>query len=145
MKVKCKFGVPHHGWLPVKITIGDFTLEFEASDVPANPVDLLTASLLRSLHGLESEVWWHLEPASCYFTFTPIQAEQYLFSISYADSHSDAEVRHEKYRMSGGRDEVIVPFWRAIKEFMSHSYLSSDWPLTYDLELEKLTSAIKSS
>ena len=143
MKVKCKLGAPHHGWLPVKVTIGDFNLEFEASDVPTNPVDLLTASLLRSLNGLESEVWWHLEPASYYFTFTPLEAEHYLFSISYANSHSDAEIRHEKIKESGSRDEVIVPFWRAIKEFVSHSYQEPHWPPTYDLELEKLTSAIR--
>ena len=143
MKVKCKFGMPHHGWLPVKVTIGDFTLEFEASDVPVNPVDLLSASLLRALNGLESEVWWHLEPASYYFTFTPIEAGQYLLAISYADSHSDVEVRHEKLKVSGSKDEVIVPFWRAIREFVSHSYQEPHWPLTYDFELEKLSSAIK--
>ena len=124
---------------------GDFILEFEASSVPTNSVDLLTTSLLRALNGLKSEVWWPLEPASYYFTFTPIEAEQYLLTISYAVSHSAAELKYEKYKMSGNVDEVIIPFWRAIREFVSHSYPSSDWPLTYDLEVEKLTSAIKSN
>jgi hypothetical protein len=67
MKLKCKFGEPHYGWLPVKLTAGDYTLEMDVSDVPVDPIYILILSLHRALNGLESEIWWHLEPVSYYF------------------------------------------------------------------------------
>jgi len=79
-KLTLEFGVPEHGWLPIKIAFNDFSLEFEASDVPANPIDQLISSLISVTKGLKAEVWWHLEPAYYYFEFERF-GEEYKINI----------------------------------------------------------------
>jgi len=56
MKLKCKLGIPQHGWLHVLVTIDKFRLEMDVSDVPVNPIDILMSSLSRALHKFESEL-----------------------------------------------------------------------------------------
>lgn len=143
MKLKVKFGTPHHGWLPVEITQNDFELQFEASDVPVNPIDQLIEGLLRVINNLESEVWWHLEPPSYYFNFSRISTDQFCLAISFADDSKVTTTRQELFRAIGTKKEIIAPFWRAIKEFLSHSYVEPDWPPLYTEELEELTKKIK--
>lgn len=143
MKIKCKFGVPHHGWLPVKVTVGDFYLEMEASDVPVNPINILISSLTRTLSGFESEVWWHLEPASYYFSFASEGEDNYKFTISFADVDSVSSKRQHIFETSGNKNEIILPFWRAVKEFASHSYLEPHWPETYEGWIDQLTTMVK--
>jgi len=143
MKLKCKFGKPHHGWLPVKLTAGDYNLEMDVSDVPVDPIYILISSLHRALNGLESEVWWHLEPASYYFYFEPEENGEVKFLIAFAEENVTRNHREIVFETAGSQAEIIFPFWRAIKEFASHSYEGPDWPPVDHAELEKLTALVK--
>ena len=140
-KIKVKFGKPLHGWLPVFLAAGQFELEFEASDVPENPIYLLVDALQKALVGLESEVWWHLEPGGYYFNFEPQSIEECTLKITYTSG--DAPEKVEKvFEMNGNFKQILLPFWRAVSEFNSHGYSERNWPETPADELYKLTTLI---
>jgi len=143
MKLKCKLGVPQHGWLPILLTYGDFRLEMDVSDVPVNSVDLLVHSLSRVIDGLESDVWWHLEPASYTFSFSPKEMDKFSFGVSFLDGSVGDEKSQHIFECTGSRDEIILPFWRAVMEFASHSYTEPEWPAIDELALTRLTTKIR--
>ncbi|MBK8903705.1 MAG: hypothetical protein IPM53_21155 [Anaerolineaceae bacterium] len=129
MKLECKFGKPHDGWLPVSLNAGGFSLEIDVSDVPVDPIYVLISSLYRALSGLDSEVWWHLEPASYYFYFEPEETGELKFTIAFAEENVTRNHREIVFETSGSKAEIILPLWRAIQEFVSYSYKEPDWPL----------------
>jgi len=81
MKLKCRFGIPQHGWLPIFITCDDFQNEMKVSDMPVNSVDMLIQALSRILDGVDSKVWWHLKPANYTLDFVPQEVGGYNYSI----------------------------------------------------------------
>ena len=144
MKLKCRFGVPEHGWLLVQVLAGDYTLEMDVSDVPVNPIDQLIESLCRVLYGMESEVWWHLEPASYYFSFSRSGTTKYRCEITFAKGNKVSDPRRDVLTVVGNVNEVIFPFWRAIREFMTYEYEEPRWPKTDAFAVEKLTELVRS-
>lgn len=143
MKFKCRFGEPHAGWLPVELTCNDLRLEFEASHIPTNPIDSLLLGLDRAISGLETEICFNLEPDSYYLRFSPLAEPGYEFRIEY--SEKDAQHRTPVLDMSGNTSEVILPFWRAVTEFASHSYAEPAWPKVDDFALSKLRKRVKAA
>jgi len=145
MKMKCRLGEPHNGWLPFNLTINDYRLEIEVSDVPQNPVDNLVTGLGQALDGLESETWLNLEPASYYLRFSPVSCQGICFRIEFADQDTQQQKhRTTELELRGTREEIILPFWRAVKEFESHSFSESAWPRTDGTALTMLEKTIKS-
>jgi hypothetical protein len=141
MSLKCKFDVPEAGWLPVSISMGGFSLEIDASDVPCDPIFQLTVALYKVLKGIDSEVWWHLEPAGYYFYFKKLEEDSYQITITFEEDSSSPE--KPVICLIGTKQEIIFPFWRAIKEFSSHHYNEPHWPELDKRELKKLTELIK--
>ena len=141
-KLTLEFGVPEHGWLPVKIAFNDFRLEFDASDVPANPIDYLISSLRSVIKGIRAEVWWHLEPEGYYFDFEKFN-DEYTLNISFAKSGNfDSEMIS---KLHGSYESLILPVYRAIKKFTNQQHDSQNWPPTDKTELEKLSELVKRS
>lgn len=133
--LKIEFGHPEHGWLPVYIRQGEFSLEFIASDVPLNPIEQLI-SLLRLLQrGISGEIWWHLEPAGYYFSFDK-QDKLYQFSISFAENES--ATKDLIFETEGSFGNIILPFYRALKKFFTQSFDELHWPRTEQVEIEKI-------
>lgn len=141
VKLNFKLKEPQHGWLLVQITNGKFKLEFDASDVPNNPLYDLTVSLCKVLNGLDSEVWWHLEPAGYYFYFKKLVDGKFELCIKYEQDSSFPKKHIET--LNGTKQELILPLWRALKEFASHGYAEPHWRPTDHHELKKLTSLLK--
>jgi hypothetical protein len=139
-KLTLEFGVPEHGWLPVKMAFNDFSLEFEASDVPANSIDQLILSLRSVIKGIKSEVWWPLEPAYYYFEFERF-ADAYNINVFFANS--DNSDKKKVFELNGNFDLLILPFYRAIKTFTDQSNDELNWPKTDKIELENLVASIK--
>ncbi|TPE42097.1 hypothetical protein [Pontibacter mangrovi] len=138
-KLSIEFGIPEHGWLPVKIAFNSFRLEFNASGVPANPIDQLISSLRSVIQGIKAEVWWHLEPEGYYFEFEKFSGE-YTLNISFAKSeNSDREI---VFKTNGSFESLISPVYRAIKKFADNQYVSQNWPIADKTELEKLTELV---
>ncbi|MCM8529158.1 MAG: hypothetical protein NE327_21730 [Lentisphaeraceae bacterium] len=138
--LKCKFGVPHHGWLTVEVTKGDFHLEMDSSDVPVDPVQHLVLALYKILKGIDSEVWWNLEPAGYYWYFTKLEDNRYQIKITFQECSDSPEKQTEL--LTGTKQEIIMPLWGALKEFYSHSYEEPHWPVSDDRELKKLSEII---
>ncbi|RNI28184.1 hypothetical protein EFA69_19120 [Rufibacter immobilis] len=139
-KLKMELGAPEYGWLPVKLTFGDFDLQFKASDVPANPIDQLITSLRNVIKGINTEVWWHLEPEGYYFEFERI-SDKYRFKISFEDS--DNTQRKEFFELDGDFKSVILPIYRAIVKFIAQPHNPYNWPQTNKLEAEELVGLVK--
>jgi hypothetical protein len=139
-KLSIEFGTPEHGWLPVKITFIHFKLEFEASDVPANPVDQLISSLRSVIKGIKGEVWWHLEPEGYYFEFEKF-GNDYTLTTSFAKSEkSDRKI---EFKVNGSYESLILPIYRAIKKLADQKHNPQNWPAIDKTELDKLTELVK--
>ena len=139
-KLTLGFGVPEHGWLTVKIAYNDFRLQFDASDVPENPIDQLVATLRSVIKGINTEVWWHLEPEGYYFEFEKI-SDKYRFRISFANSSNSDRKKH--FELDGDFKELILPIYRAILKFIDQPHEQQNWPQTDRLETEKLIRLVK--
>ncbi|RFP66963.1 hypothetical protein D0N36_00285 [Hymenobacter lapidiphilus] len=141
--MKVEFGEPNHGWLPVRIETTDFELAFEASDVPLNPISQLAAALRLVVADAilgETLVWWHLEPSGYYFSFARLN-EQLELTIWYAENDRAARSLHS--RTVGSMDDIMLPFYRAIKRFASYEYNESDWPQLEPGEIRWLRQVVK--
>jgi hypothetical protein len=73
------------------------------------------------------------------FYFEPEETGEIKFSITFAESTVTRNHRETVFETLGSKAEIIFPFWRALKEFASHSYEEPDWPPVDHVELEKLT------
>ena len=140
--IKVDFGEPHHGWLPVKIESDEYTCEFEASDVPVDPLGVLADALGTVVTSGQVEVWWHLEPAGYYFNFisTP---NGYELAISFSKD-SKLQNKEHLHTFSGSFSEIILPVWRALKEFYSHNYTEPHWPGKAAMKMQVLTNKLNS-
>ena len=139
-KLKVELGTPERGWLPVKLAFGDYDLQFEASDVPANPIDQLITSLRNVINGMNTEVWWHLEPQGYYFEFEKIN-EDYKIDICF--TNSDQSEREKVIGLHGNFNSLILPIYRAIKKFIDQPHEQKHWPKTDKSEIEKLVGLVK--
>ena len=143
-KLKIRFGIPHHGWLPVHLKVNKFEFNIEASDVPVNPVNILIEALTRVIHELKSEVWWFLEPAGYYFSFEPLADGNVQFTIEFAKGDGMDAKREQLFILENEKMKDALPFWRNIKEFKSHNYVEPHWPETDAVAFQRLTQLIKS-
>ena len=137
--LKLHFEPPQHGWMMVRLDVEDAFLEFVAADVPTNPIHELADALRMIPEGHPAEVWWHLEPEGYFFVFEPV-GDEVAFTVYYAED-SEEEERRELATLRGTPKEVLLPFWRALKEFQAFGADEPHWPPLEDLdwgEFEKL-------
>jgi hypothetical protein len=139
-KLSIEFGTPVHGWLPVKTVFNDFRLEFEASDVPTNPMEQLISSVRSVIKGIKAEVWWHLEPEGYYFVFEKL-GDDYTLSTSFAKSENSD--RKTEFKVNGSYESLILPIYRAIKKLADQKHDPQNWPEIDKTELDKLTELVK--
>ncbi|MEO9898557.1 MAG: hypothetical protein ABJD13_08320 [Paracoccaceae bacterium] len=146
MTLKCKFGKPQHGWLPVELLLDDEVLELNVSDVPVNPINCLILGLDRTINGLHDEIFFHLEPDGYYLCFQCLAEHSFDFRLERFETDTvQQEKRTLIYESTGNKHEIILPFWRAIKDFSSHSYAEPAWPAVDNGALSKLTKSVKAT
>jgi hypothetical protein len=121
-----QYDPPSHGWLTLRLTAGDKTVVIDASDVPNNPVQELIAALEAAASGAESSVWWHLEPDGYFTNFRPVGSEVH-FSLEFA-ARSEKRKVEPIVSVRGSKAEVLLPFWRFLRDFESRSYQEPSWP-----------------
>ncbi len=141
-KVHIKFGIPQHGWLLTTIAYNDFTLELDISNVPIDPMVQLCDALISINKGIKvpDRVIWHLEPYCYYLQFEKLEFE-YKAVISESDSFgSPAKITTEFY---GSFEEIILPFYRALKHFCSQPFKPSLWAEIDPERIKKLTELIR--
>ena len=119
---------PLHGWLTISILVDGQTVEIDASDVPNNPVEDLLVALNLAANGVPSSVWWHLEPDGYFMHFTP-DGDEIQFKLVFA-TESDGARGREVAETRGNAAQVLLPFWRFVREFQSHDFQEPHWPVT---------------
>lgn len=98
----------------------------DASDVPNNPIQQLVDALDLAASGAQSCVWWHLEPDSYFMHFAPHQ-DEITFTLSYAPGR-EQRPSNEVASVRGSRPDILLPFWRFLRQFQSHDYAEPHWP-----------------
>lgn len=133
------FGNPEHGWLPIEFKYAEFELNFDASDVPKIPTDLLCECLVSILKGLETKMYWFLEPGHYLFEFVPNgEGIDLLISAS-----NDSIIKQkEVYKISGSYDSIILPMYRTLKKFNTIEFNELDWEKIDRIKLDELTELI---
>ena len=134
-----RFGEPCHGWLPVVIKYGDITEEFLSSNIPVDSVTALWDIINSAISGVGGEVWWHLEPSGYYLSITK-EKDMYFVDLKFSEK-SRTDDRDDVFNFVGSFEEVILPIWRAIKEFYSHKY--DGWDCVPPERLRSLDDQIK--
>jgi len=117
---------PSHGWVRLQLCVEGRNVGIDASDVPNNPIQELVEAIESTASGRESCVWWHLEPDGYFMYFTPIGKEVEL-RLEFAPS-SERNRSQAILSFRGSRAEVLLPFWRFLREFQSRSYVEPHWP-----------------
>jgi hypothetical protein len=138
--VRLVLGQPAHGWLPLSLCVDAFELTLDVSDVPINPVEELCNCLYLVLKGGEASVWWHLEPTWYQFHLEP-RLGKVLLSIWQAARYQRADVKVLQY--TGDFNSLILPFYRALKQFISLPISEQDWPTIDEEKLRQLTELVR--
>ncbi len=119
---------PSHGWLKLTIFVNEQAIEIDASDVPNNPVEELLSALELVANGVPSCVWWHLEPDGYFMYFLPVADNIHLKIVFAPDSVSAQGTTIAE--ISDTPANVLLPFWRFVREFQTHNFREPHWPDT---------------
>jgi hypothetical protein len=138
-RIKIRHQSPTHGWLLLRLSVEDHSVQIDASDVPNNPIQDLIEAVEQAATGTESIVWWHLEPHGYFMHFTPV-GHEIEFRLEYAP-RSDKSRSQAVLSVQSGRTEILLPFWRFLRDFQSRAYSEPHWP---EVNFERLT-AIKAA
>jgi hypothetical protein len=112
--------------MTLSLRVGEQRIEFVASDVPNNPIQELADALDLAVRGIHAQVWWHLEPYGYFMRFEPV-GDEVFFQLDFALC-SKRKSATPVLTFRGTRAEVLLPFWRFLREFQSHAYTEPHWP-----------------
>ena len=125
-RIQIRHDAPSHGWLPLRLSVSGHEIDIIVSDVPNNPIQELLEALESAARGREASVWLHLEPDGYFMRFSPIGDEiNLLLEFAAASKSSRAE---DVLSVQGSRVEILLPFWRFLRDFQSYDYSEPDWP-----------------
>lgn len=146
MTLKCKFGQPEHGWLPVELSLDGKILNLDVSDILADPINCLIVGLDRTITGSQDEIFFHLEPDGYFLCFQCLAKNYFRFRLERSENSVGRPPRRTViFESAGNKQQIIVPFWRAIKEFASHCYVEPAWSTVDNEALSKLTKLVKTA
>ncbi|MCW8876133.1 MAG: hypothetical protein OQK04_12310 [Kangiellaceae bacterium] len=136
-----KFREPNHGWLPVEIEHQGNSWQFDASDVPLDPIHTLVTVLNSLFTGRDGEVWWHLEPDGYFLSF---KAHDGKCTVRFDFSDESRKARSDlKFEFDDSIENIVVPLWREVKKFYSYGYCEPHWPPENKNELKALSEHVK--
>jgi hypothetical protein len=136
-----KFGKPSHGWLPVTITHEGTNYEFNASDVPVDPIGRLVVALNSLFSARADQVWWHLEPDGYYLNFKPC-GDECVVSLEFSDE-SRKDRSDLKFQYRDNINNLVISLWRELRKFYSYGYKVPHWPSEDTKEMLTLTNHVK--
>jgi hypothetical protein len=125
-RIRIQHTPPSHGWLSLQLSVGDRHVSIDASDVPNNPVQELVDALDLAASGASAQVWWHLEPDGWFMSFEP-DGDDVRLQLDFAP-HSERSRAQPALRLRGPRAEILLPFWRFLRDFQSRAYPEPHWP-----------------
>jgi len=117
---------PSHGWLTLHLVVDGHIVEIDASYVPNNPVQELISALYSAAGGAMACVWFHLEPDGYYMHLEPV-GDSIRFRLDYAPESERSRSR-KVVEIENDRRDILLPFWRFIRDFQSRGYAEPHWP-----------------
>ena len=141
--IELRYDPPSHGWLTLHLTADSKRIVIDASHVPNNPLQELVVALETVARGRESAVWWHLEPDGYFTTFKPLGSEV-RFNLEFA-AGSVRQLARPIVSLTGPKAQVLLPFWRFLRDFQSRSYQESDWPEVDFSRMEAVKTSIETT
>lgn len=124
--IRLSHRAPSHGWLALQLVADGHSFEIDASDVPNNQVQDLISALYSAAGGAEAVVWLHLEPDGYFMHFQPV-GENIRFRLDYA-TESDRSRSRDIFIIESSREDMLLPFWRFLRNFQSRKYAEPHWP-----------------
>lgn len=124
--ISIRYDPPVNGWLRIFLHIGVHHVVIDASDVPNNPVQELMDALDSIASGRKATVWWNLEPDGYFMHFEP-KNDRINFFLEFS-SNSDVRHSHPVVTAQGTAAEILLPFWRFLRDFQSRDYPEMHWP-----------------
>jgi hypothetical protein len=135
------FEPPRHGWLPVRVEGADQVIEFDASDVPNNPVADLCEALFLVTRGQAAAVLWHLEPDGYYLYLEP-GARATAVRLTFAQNSVRA-AEEPVLSITAPTNHVLLTLWRFLRRFETAAFTEPDWPPVNFTGLDALGQRIK--
>lgn len=147
-KLKASFDDPAHGWVCLTIECGEHSTAIIASSTPSDSLsDLITGLGNLFLCEGEARIVWHYGRAETELRF--LRAKDVIkLEVWYFEDHLRDYGRGEKeLEVSGGFEEICLPFWRALRSLQgrfSADELTARWHRPFpSKEIDVLTKAIK--
>ena len=136
-----EFGEPEHGWLPVRLRLGEKEFDFAGSDVLNNPLEDLVDALYAVGCGSDASVWWFLEPGGYWFDLTPM-GELVRLEVFLGESMS-REDRKLQASYEGKAEEVLIPVCRAAQRVVSTGLRKPHWPPVDESRLKRVREVLR--
>jgi len=126
--ISITFGIPEHGWLPVRFRYKDFRLDFEASDALNDPVEELFNIVTKQQDNETRRATWWLEPGAYFFDVEKTGSDIRL-TICYTENiNNDNAPQTIVQTITGDEKQIIEPFKIALQQFCSQTYDEIHWP-----------------
>jgi hypothetical protein len=136
-----RFKKPIADGLPIKLQTGDAILSFIASHTPYDSlselvVALITVAASKYVHAL---VRWSTEPIAYEFHFAGDSSAITLTVLRYPSHSRQRDRRQIVFAVSGQRSDIVLPFWRALRQIESQRITVEQWQHPFpSSELQKL-------
>jgi hypothetical protein len=146
-KLKVGFDEPEHGWIAITMSADDERFILIPSHVPYDSITELAVALNKILEGYsEATVRWNEEPAEYEFVFRVSEGALNLDIYEVARVQGGIR-RNSVFSFSGLRDQLLISFWRALRELQGR-YDPSEYERRWNepfptSEMEVLTQRIK--
>jgi hypothetical protein len=129
--LQVRFGGPSNGWLRLTVRAGESEVELTISYTPNDFLRELLLALLGD--GLDAVANSEPELYVCSFR---LEADRVTFRIA------EQRTGNVVFTFSGTREEVVVPFWRALRR-LETEFVPDHWRRPFPSgELAALTSAV---
>jgi hypothetical protein len=124
-----RFEHPAVGSLPITLTANDDTFSFIASHTPYDSLsDLITAlTTIVLTNTVDISVRCNTEPIEYEFRFATDASDIILTVIQWSDSTRPRENRQSVFTVRGSRMEIVLPFWRALRQLESQATTRWEW------------------
>jgi hypothetical protein len=146
MIFKVYFGELIKNNLPIKLKTTDQEISFIASNIPYNSLSELVYALIAILtyKQLTVNVRWSTEPIEYEFCFSVKNKDASLVINEYPDSRRKQGTEKIKFSISGSPIDIVLPFWRTLRDFQSHPNELSSWIRFFPAEqMKRLSETIK--
>jgi hypothetical protein len=146
VKFHLQFERPVAGSLPVMLDTDELAFSFIPSYIPYDSLAELVSALIAVVVNdtVDAVVRWNTEPTEYEFHFVGDASEIVFSVIQFLDSRRQQHDGHTVLALRGQRMEIVLPFWRALRELQSYEIPAEQWQHPFPAgDLDKLTALLQ--